>query len=75
MRLMGLILLTAFAVGLGSCSEETQPDYTEQQHVCISQRYNNYDAKRLSQCVDVCRSCLSGTIATCNTSCKLKGAS
>jgi hypothetical protein len=74
MRRLGFILLAGFAVGLGSCSEE-QPDYTEQQRVCISHRYNAYDPKHLSQCVDVCKSCLSGTIATCNTSCKLKGAS
>jgi hypothetical protein len=73
MRLSGLILLGAFSVGLGSCSEE--PEYSEQQRVCISQRYKNYDPKHLGQCVDVCRTCMSGTIATCNTSCKLRGAS
>jgi hypothetical protein len=70
---VALVLLTAFAVGLGSCSE--QPDYSEQQRVCISQHYRDYDAKNLGQCVDVCRSCMNGNIATCNTSCKLKGAS
>jgi hypothetical protein len=74
MQLKDLLVLMAFAVDLGSCSE-AQPEYTEQQRLCISQRYNNYDRKQLSQCVDVCRSCLGGTIATCNASCKLKGAS
>lgn len=73
MRSFGLILLGALSVGLGSCSEE--PEYSEQQRVCISQRNKNYDPKHLDQCVDVCRACLNGTIATCNTSCKLKGAS
>jgi hypothetical protein len=73
MRLKDLPVVMAFAVGLGSCSE-AQPEYTEQQRLCISQRYIHYDPQQLSQCVDVCKSCLSGTIATCNTSCKLKGA-
>jgi hypothetical protein len=73
MRWMGLVLLTALAVSLGSCSEE--PEYSEAQRVCISQRYRDYDGKHLGQCVDVCRSCMRGTIATCNASCKLKGAS
>jgi hypothetical protein len=73
MRWFGLILLGAFSVSLGSCSEE--PEYSEQQRVCISQRYKKYDPKHLDQCVDVCRACMSGTIATCNTSCKLRGAS
>jgi hypothetical protein len=73
MRVIALILLTALAVGLGSCSQE-QSDYSDQQRACISQRYKDYDAKHLTQCVDVCRSCLNGTIATCNSSCKLRGA-
>jgi len=73
MRWMCLGLLIAFALALGSCSE--QPEYSEQQRVCISQHYRNYDAKNLGQCVDVCRACMNGNIATCNTSCKLKGAS
>jgi hypothetical protein len=73
MRLLGVILRTVFAVVLGSCSE-AQPNYTEQQRLCISQRYNIYDPKSLSQCVDVCRTCMKGNVVTCNTSCKLKGA-
>jgi hypothetical protein len=73
MRVIALILSTALAAGLGSCSQE-QSDYSDQQRSCISQRYKDYDAKQLTQCVDVCRSCLNGTIATCNSSCKLRGA-
>jgi hypothetical protein len=74
MQLPSLSVLTALAIGLASCSQE-QAEYTEKERVCIAQHYKDYDAKRLSQCVDVCRACLNGTVATCNTSCKLKGAS
>jgi len=73
MQLPSLSVLTALAIGLASCSQE-QAGYTEKERVCIAQHYKDYDAKRLSQCVDVCKACLSGTVATCNTSCKLKGA-
>jgi len=66
-------VLIALAMSLASCSQED--GYTDQQRACIAQRYTNYDAKQLSQCVDVCRACMNGTIVTCNTSCKLKGAS
>ena len=69
---MGLALLMAFAVGLGSCSEERE--HSERQRVCISQRYRDCDATHLAQCVDVCKSWLNGTIVTCNTSCKLESA-
>jgi hypothetical protein len=70
---VALSVLTALAIGLAWCSQE-QAGYTEKERVCIAQHYKDYDAKRLSQCVDVCKACLSGTVATCNTSCKLKGA-
>jgi hypothetical protein len=68
-----LSLLTAFAIGLASCSQEDE--YSDQQRVCIAQRYQAYDSKRLSQCLDVCIACMKGNVVTCNTSCKLKGAS
>ena len=66
------LLITA-AIGLGSCSQEAT--YTEQERLCIAQRYRDYDAKQRSQCVDVCKACMKGNDVTCNTSCKLKGAS
>jgi hypothetical protein len=66
------VLITA-AIGLAGCSRETT--YTEQERICIAQRYSDYDAKRLSQCVDVCKACMNGNTVTCNTSCRLKGAS
>jgi hypothetical protein len=70
MRSIPVLVLLA---SLASCSKE--PEYSEGQRVCIAQRYTDFDAKKLSQCVDVCKACMNGTIATCNTSCKLKGAS
>jgi hypothetical protein len=73
MRLRGLGVLAALAVCAASCSQEEA--YTDQQRSCITQRYPTYDSRQLSQCVDVCQACMRGTTVTCNTSCKLKGAS
>ena len=73
MQLRSLIILAAAAIGLASCSQE--PEYTDQQRACTSQRYKEFDARKLSQCVDVCKACMNGNNVTCNTSCKLKGAS
>jgi hypothetical protein len=72
-QLRSLVLLTAVAAGLASCSQEVE--YTDQQRNCIAQRYTNYDARQLSQCVDVCKACMRGNTVTCNTSCRLRGAS
>jgi hypothetical protein len=68
-----VILLVAAAAGLAACSQE--PEYSDQQRACIAQRYKKFDARNLSQCVDVCKACMTGTTVTCTTSCKLKGAS
>jgi hypothetical protein len=73
MQLGSLIVPAFVVVGLASCSEEV--GYTDQQRACIAQRYQAYDARKLGQCVDVCKACMNGTNVTCNTSCKLKGAS
>jgi hypothetical protein len=70
---MRLLIFAGF-FALAACSAQ-QPEYTDQQRMCIAQRYREYDPKKLGPCVDVCTSCLSGTVATCNSSCKLKGAS
>jgi hypothetical protein len=74
MQSPSLSVLAGLAIGLASCSQE-QPGYTDVERKCIAQRYSGYDAKQLSQCVDVCRTCLNGNVLTCNTSCKLRGAS
>jgi hypothetical protein len=72
MQLRSVIVLVAVATSLASCSQE--PEYSDQERACIAQRYPNFDAKNLRQCVDVCKACMKGNNVTCNTSCKLKGA-
>jgi hypothetical protein len=72
-RLRNYFSLALFAVALAACSQEVE--YTSEQRACIVQRFANYDAKQLNQCVDVCKACMKGTAVTCNTSCKLRGAS
>jgi hypothetical protein len=73
MHMRSLGVLTTIAFCLASCSQEAE--YSDQQRACIAQRYKDFDARKLSQCVDVCKSCMNGNTVTCNTSCKLKGAS
>ena len=73
MRLQRLGCLIALAAGLAACSQEME--YTPEQRSCIAQRYAAYDAKQIKQCVDVCRMCMKGNVVTCNTSCRLRGAS
>jgi hypothetical protein len=72
-RLRSLIILLAVAIGLAACSQEVE--YSGQQRACITQRYKDFNAKSLNQCIDVCKTCMNGNEVTCNTSCKLKGAS
>ncbi len=73
MRLRRLLSLTLLAVALAACSQEIE--YTPEQRSCIAQHYASYDAKQIKQCVDVCRACMKGNVVTCNTSCRLRGAS
>ena len=73
MRLRGLVCLLALGLGLAACSQEV--DYTPEQRACIAQRYSVYDPREIKQCVDVCRLCMKGNMVTCNTSCRLRGAS
>jgi hypothetical protein len=72
-RLRRLLSLTLLAAALAACSQEI--DYTPEQRSCIAQHYASYDAKQINQCVDVCRACMKGNLVTCNTSCRLRGAS
>jgi hypothetical protein len=72
-RLRRLLSLTLLAAALPACSQEI--DYTPEQRSCIAQHYASYDAKQINQCVDVCRACMKGNVVTCNTSCRLRGAS
>jgi hypothetical protein len=68
-----LIVLVLVASGLASCSKDAE--YSDQQRACIARRYTAYDASKRDQCVDVCIACMNGNAVTCNTSCKLRGAS
>lgn len=70
MRTLLLCLLAGTL--LTGCSE--QPEYSEQQRVCIAKLYKSYDPKQMNQCVNVCKSCMDGSTTTCTTSCNLKGA-
>jgi hypothetical protein len=72
-KFRNFIVLVAAAIGLASCSQEV--GYTDQQRICIAQRHSDYDARQISQCVDVCKACMNGNTVTCNTSCRLRGAS
>ena len=70
MRTLGLYILAA--AWLTGCSNE--PEYTYEQRLCIAKQYEHYDANQMSQCVNVCKSCMGGSTTTCTTSCTLKGA-
>ena len=71
-QLRSLIVQVVVAAGLAACSQEVE--YTDQQRACIARRYGYFDARKLSQCVDVCKTCMNGNDVTCYTSCKLRGA-
>jgi hypothetical protein len=60
------------AVLLAGCSKD--PEYTDEQRICIARLYRDFDAQQMSQCVNVCKACMGGTTTTCTTSCTLKGA-
>jgi len=70
--MLPLSLLILLATLLTGCSNE--PEYSDQQRACIMKLYSSYDAKQMSQCVNVCKSCMGGSTVTCTTSCNLKGA-
>lgn len=73
MRLRSLVFWTALAIALAACSREVE--YTSEQRACIAQHYTSYDASKIGQCVEVCKACMKGNSVTCNTSCRLRGAS
>ena len=51
-----------------------QAEYSAEQRACVAQRYGQFDESKLGQCVDICKACMKGSTATCNTACWLKGA-
>jgi hypothetical protein len=72
-RLRRLVFLIGIAAGLSACSQDIET--TPEQRACIAEHYSNYNPRQISQCVDVCRLCMKGNTVTCNTSCRLRGAS
>ena len=73
MQLPGISIVATLALLSASCSKERQ--YTEEERSCIAQQYRDYDARKIDQCVQVCKACMKGNTITCNTSCRLRGAS
>jgi hypothetical protein len=74
LRLPSLIVVTTAALCVATCSQE-QTGYTDEQRDCIKERFGSYDPTHLDRCIDVCKACMKGNTVTCNTSCRLKGAS
>jgi hypothetical protein len=72
---LAFMVVAVALVGFTLINWPGQTEYSDVQRACIAQRYSQFDARKLSQCVDVCEACVTGTTVTCTTSCKLKGAS
>jgi hypothetical protein len=70
-----VVIIVAVAVAFTLFYWRGQAEYSDEQRACIAQRHKEFDARKLNQCVDVCKACMKGNTATCNTSCWLKGAS
>lgn len=56
----------------GGCAKEEE--LTAEQKVCVAGLYPTYDPKLTEACVKVCKTCKKGNTVTCNTSCRLRGA-
>jgi hypothetical protein len=74
LALAATVTVVGVLIALGLTYWHAETEYSDQQRVCIAQRFKQFDPKTLSQCVDACKACMSGSTATCTTSCKLKGA-
>ena len=57
---------------LAGCHDE--PEITGTTLQCAEGLFTSYNPKNLNQCIAVCTRCERGTITTCSTSCRLKGA-
>jgi hypothetical protein len=75
LALAAVIMVAVALVAFILIYRRAEPRYSDDQRACIAQRYSQFDARKLSQCVDVCKACMNGNTVTCNTSCKIKGAS
>jgi hypothetical protein len=74
LALAAVILVAVALVAFLLVFSRGKIEYSDEQRACIAQRYYQFDARNLSQCVDVCKACMRGNTVTCNTSCRLKGA-
>jgi hypothetical protein len=72
MRRAAVLLALCVAGVVASCRADGET--TGSLNKCATDLFLQYDAKRLDQCVAVCRICDHGTMTTCTTSCTLKGA-
>ena len=73
-RLLRTCLFAIAILLIAGCSKEAD-EYTSEQRACINKQYTMYNSAKIDQCVKTCIACMNGNVATCTTSCKLKGAS
>jgi hypothetical protein len=73
MQKLVISLLAVAPLVIVACKPESAQ--TDDERICTSRLYPNYNPKDLNQCMAVCKSCRGGNTVTCSTSCKLKGAS
>ncbi len=71
-------LLGAAVIASVACGCSKDEGYTEQQRQCLARKFPSLPAglsqENLDECVAACTECLAGTIVTCSTSCRLRGA-
>ena len=66
------IAVFALVMLLAGCHDEPEVAGTTSQ--CAAGLFPSYNPKNLNQCVAACIKCERGTMTTCSTSCRLKGA-
>ena len=69
---MRVIVVFVSLMLLAGCHDE--PVVTGTTSQCAAALFPSYNPKNLNQCVAVCTKCERGTMTTCSTSCRLKGA-
>ncbi len=71
-------LAVALICMLTACGPDPDPattaTATATYNACAAKYYSEYNARNIDQCIRVCTACERGTVGTCSTSCRLKGA-
>lgn len=67
-----IIVMLALLITAG-CQQETEVTGSTT-NKCVAELFPSYNPKSLNQCLAVCSKCDRGTMTTCSTSCKLRGA-